>query len=281
MYGLFELVNSRIKFYSTTKLFIIILITALVFHFPSKFDEDGGSFKDLKTKSENLLSNAFKDRNPGSHTAKLECRILVPLIIKTFNLNKLGLIWFSLLTNVIFLYCFYFYFNSLTSRENAFWITLAITFTYLGSKGFTETRFIFDTFSLLLVFIGYLLLIIKDIKYLLLLSILAFSAALLNNERSVFTIIGFVILSLIDKRNKIVILISALTSVLVYLIYRVILNRYFNVLTSTEGVSFSLFIGQMNNIRIGYLMFGEGYFVLLYFWFKQRLRFNSFINFMF
>jgi len=268
--SLYSLINKKIIEISQIKVLTLIVFLTIFFHFPSRFDRQGENYSDQKIKSENLLTNAFQDRNSNSHSAKLETRILIPIAIKLFDLNRKALIFISLFSGVFFLWCIYFYFNFITDKVNSFWITLAISNTYVGSNGFVETRFMFDSLSLGLIFFGFLITEIIRPRFKILLSTILIFAAMINDERSIFTVFGMILLSLIycKKNGKFSFIFSSVYGLVFYIIFRLVLSHHFKVNTPVDGVGLTLLLSQLNNIKIGYLMFFEGFIILIYYWLK-------------
>jgi hypothetical protein len=256
------------KLTKTSKSLIIFLISIIgvLFHFPSRFDFDNSQFNIQKQKSNHLLENAFLDHGKGSHTAKLETRIMIPSLIRVFQLNKLSLIVLSLSSGVLFLLALYLYLLDRTEQLSAFWLTLAFSFTYIGAAGFVETRFIFDAFSLMLVSFGFLA--IRKGSQLSITAIPLYFFAIINDERSIFTIVGFLLVAKITEPKILSrVLIISFSTLLLYLYFRLLLKYYFKVVTPMDGVGMGIFIDQMNNIRMGLLMFGEGLWILVGLWF--------------
>lgn len=260
--------NNRISTIPKPKALAIIVIVSVLFHFPSKFDTGNKQCAIQKQKSNHLFENAFTEHGRGSHAAKLETRILVPALIRIFNLNKLSLLILSLLSGVLLLGACYSYFLEKSPPIIAFWLTMAFSFTYTGASGFVETRFIFDALSLALVFIGFLFLKRNSKIWTSIFGTLMYFFSILNDERSIFTILGFLILAKLSERNCFKrILILTVISFMLYGIYRLLLRYYFFVDTPIDGVGLSLLMEQMNNIRMGLLMFGEGLWILVLVWF--------------
>lgn len=259
--------NNRISTLPMPMVLAIIVIVSLFFHFPSKFDADNHQYTIQKQKSNHLFENAFTEHGRGSHAAKLETRILIPALIRIFNLNKYSLVILSLLSGVLLLGACYFYLEEKAQSIMAFWLTLAFAFTYTGASGFVETRFIFDALSLALVFVGFLLLRRNRKIWTTIFGTLMYFFSILNDERSIFTILGFLILAKLSERNCFKrVFITTLVSFLFYAIYRLLLRYYFLVDTPIDGVGLSLLIDQLNNVRMGLLMFGEGLWVLVLVW---------------
>ena len=248
----------------------------MLFHFPSRFDSDNSQYNIQKQKSNHLFENAFTKHGRGSHTAKLETRILIPSLIRIFKLNKFSLVILSLLSGVLLLGACYSYLLEKFQSIIAFWLTLAFSFTYTGASGFVESRFIFDALSLALVFIGFLFLKRNCKIWTSIFGTLMYFFSILNDERSIFTILGFLILAKLSDRNCLKrAFITSVVSFLLYGTYRLLLRYYFLVDTPIDGVGLSLLIDQMNNIRMGLLMFGEGLWVLVLVWFYSLAKLKS------
>jgi hypothetical protein len=271
-----SIINKLISTLPKIAVLSIIVIVSLFFHFPSRFDTGNKQYIIQKQKSNHLFENAFTKHGRGSHAAKLETRILIPAMIRIFNLNKLSLIILSLLSGVLLLGACYFYLLEKAEAISAFWLTMAFAFTYTGASGFVETRFIFDALSLALVFIGFLSSRRIGGIWTWTFGILMYFFSILNDERSIFTILGFLVLTKLTERNCFKrVFISTFLSFLFYGIYRVLLRYYFLVDTPIDGVGMSLLIEQMNNIRMGVFMFGEGLWVLVLIWFYSLTKLKS------
>jgi hypothetical protein len=269
-------INNRISTLPKTMVLAIIILVCLFFHFPSRFDVDNEEYTIQKLKSDHLFQNAFAKTSRGSHTAKLETRIFIPTLIRILNLNKLSLIILSLFSGVLFLGACYVYLLEKAQSIIAFWLTMAFSFTYIGVSGFVESRFIFDALSLALVFIGFLCVNRKSNIWTSTLGTLLYFFSILNDERSIFTILGFLVLAKLTERNSLKrIFISTVVSFLFYGIYRILLRYYFLVDTPLDGVGISCFINQMNNIRMGLIMFGEGLWILVLIWFNSLSKLKS------
>jgi hypothetical protein len=264
----FSKINQRISTLSEAFVLLIIIGVTLLFHFPSRFDIGNEQYALQKHKSNHLFENAFANHDRISHTAALESRILIPGMIRVFNLNKLSLIILSLTSGILLLGACFIYLLEKADITTAFWLTMAFAFTYTGVTGFVTSVFIFDALSLSLVFIGFLVLKKTRGMWNWTFGVSIYFFAILNDERSFFTVLGFLVLTKISDRdyfNRI--FTSTILAFLFYGLYRLLLKYYFRVNTPVDGVSMSLLIDQLNNFRMALLMFGEGLWILVMIWF--------------
>jgi hypothetical protein len=259
--------NSRIKLLSNDYLRLLLVVAVVLFF-------NGPNLKQLFIwdtwqvqfdKSENVFLNIDSD-NPSSHNSKLNTRILVPLLIRYFNLSMIGLY----LLQVIAVYFFYLAlfrllekeFNMKKSNVNLF--ILAIGFSYLGSMGFTESRAIFDIFSITLVFWAYIF------RRLILLSIILMFLAFLNDERSILTISGFYIFELLLYKSSswkqyfTRFFLSSFLSLLTYILYRIFMQQK-GVITHMGGVHIKMLLYHLNAMPFVYFNFLEGLSLMLVF----------------
>jgi hypothetical protein len=213
-------------------------------------------------KAENIFLNIDSDK-PWSHNSKLNHRILAPLFVRVFNLNMIGLFIFQLFSTYWFFQMLYLLFSTefKINPNSTYFLLIAIGFTYLGVCGVSESKAIFDIFSFSLCLTGF-----NYRRYLGLFSGAVF-LALLNDERSIFTACGFIILSNIVSSNKSLkgyfnrILYELMIGILFYLVYRFYMHVN-GVVTHSGGISLNLFIKQINAMPFVYFSFLEGFIII-------------------
>jgi hypothetical protein len=254
----------------TLKIATMGFLVALFFSFPSRFNEH--VYKENILKSERLLENL--DVNSGnSHLAKLNVRLTVPFLIKVFQLDAVSLY----VCNFIVQFGFFLGITALLrnkyrlSDTQTMLAVLGFGLIYVGKVGVLSGHGAFDTLSMAMVLWSFLL---GRGAAPFLLKVLLLFMSLLNDERAAFTILGFVIMEFVgtesesEPRSR-VFAAASLAGIASFVAFRLYLQSI-GIVTHLGGVGIQSLINQFNNIPMGYLMFLEGFWLVVLAAFLKR-----------
>lgn len=242
------------------ELTLLIPIIVLFFSFPSyefMFDEHMSNWKYLFEQAANPFAQHNYD--PNSHQAKLTFRLFVPLLIRFFHLNIIGV--YALLFICGIATVFFYIKSVLKITENktiTVILTLAFASTAICKNPFIDILGYLDGFALFFLIIPFAfsnpLLIFSGV----------FFAAWVDERGLVASCLIFGWIFFIKKSNtRIVETIAVVLAWLAYFMLRFYLAKHFNLVTHTDAVGIGMLLNQVNNAPLGIWTGLEGFWILI------------------
>lgn len=265
LFHIYQIFLNKIEKFTARKnwqleLTILIPIIALFFSFPSYerlFTENMVNWNALFQQAAHPFENANYD--PVSHQAKMTFRLFVPLLVRLFHLNVIGVILLEILFGIATVYLFIKAILKITKdKVTAVILTLAFSSTAICKNPFNDIVGFFDGIALFFLVIP--IVFTNPIA----IFCAVFSAAWID-ERSLIASTLIFIWILITKNNysKTTQIIALFTAWIAYVLTRFFLIHYFHLVTHTGAVGLDILLNQLNNAPLGIWTGLEGFWLLV------------------
>lgn len=265
LFHIYQIFLNKIEKFTSRKnwqleLTILIPIIVLFFSFPSYerlFTENMVNWNALFQQAAHPFENANYD--PVSHQAKMTFRLFVPLLVRLFHLNVIGVILLEILFGIATVYLFIKAILKITKdKVTAVILTLAFSSTAICKNPFNDIVGFFDGIALF--FLAIPIVFTNPIA----IFCAVFSAAWID-ERSLIASTLIFIWILITKNNhsKTTQIIALFTAWIAYVLTRFFLIHYFHLVTHTGAVGLDILLNQLNNAPLGIWTGLEGFWLLV------------------
>ena len=253
------------------KLSLVLFVYILFVAFPS-FDllhkDFAGGWTILFRHADHLLTPV--PYAPESHEAKLAFRLLIPVIVRLFHLNMLGVLLFQFLAGWVSWILFMKIIEKFTGDK----ITAAILALAMACINFSKCTL--DIRGVFFDNIAFLFLLIPFVYTRSIIIFICITLAAWIDERA-FVASSFLFLFLLFNRhekNSVLKIASVVMAWIGYIGLRYYLSQTYHLSTPTTGAGFTTIIAQMNNWHLGIISGLEGFWIfpLLFILYKIKER---------
>ena len=247
-------------------------IIVLFFSFPSyewMFNEIMSNWKFLFEQAAHPFTQTICD--PSSHQAKLTFRLFVPLLIRLFHLNIIGITIVQFLFGMATVYFFIRSILKITNNKTVTVLfTLAFAATAICTNPFNDILGYLDGFALFFLVLPF------AFNSPIIIFIAVFFAAWVDERGLIASSLIFLWILFIKKENKKIVEITAVVFAwIAYFSIRFFIAYKYHLLTHTESTGISMLLHQFNNLPLGIWTGLEGFWLLICFAFIVLIKQNK------